>query len=249
MNATCSKTLREWEPWLWAIREDAWVFCLDCLRRDSVDFHGGGSLAENQTDCTTKVSETGIIEKVCEASARYASKCEAAAFEAQQRLNEADSRPTTPVSLQAPEVAKPFPSNFDGTDRRAQVSAFLSKVHGETRVKVLRKHFWMAAGHKTPRQSAYWQAGTDKHPGQQRGATRKDDQNFRHLLAMRPWEFVEYLREKGIIPTQVAFPWGLVPVSTNQISPLLRKGIWRATHTPRTCISPVLYRHYYFSDD
>ncbi|SPF37319.1 hypothetical protein SBA4_20042 [Candidatus Sulfopaludibacter sp. SbA4] len=180
--------------------EDAYTFWLDCLRRDSIDFHGGGCLEGSNTDGTITASETGSVQNVCEASARYCSRCEAVAFEAEQkRFNRADLHPTPAVPIQTQEGTEPFPSNGHATQRRAQVDAFLLKCHRETSVKVIRKHLRMAAGHKASRQFQYWQAGTDRLPGKRRGATREDDRKFRALLTMSPVEFVALLREKGIV--------------------------------------------------
>jgi len=145
--------------------------------------------------------ETGVIRHVCEASARYCLKCEAEALEAEQRLKAADPKPTTPPTIKTQDLAETVPSNGDGTDRRALVDAFVLKCRQETLVKVLKKHLWLAVGHKTPRQFQHWQAGVDRPPGSKsaRGASRMDDQNFRRIVAMKPAEFVELLQKMNIV--------------------------------------------------
>jgi hypothetical protein len=91
-----------------------------------------------------------------------------------------------------------------GLDRRAMVAAFLSACNAflESRnspkpSKITETHIWKMAGHKWPRQFQYWKAGTDRQPGQTRGATGADDRNFRRILSMQPAKFVNELTQKG----------------------------------------------------
>ena len=79
-----------------------------------------------------------------------------------------------------------------GTDRRAQVDAFLAGCNQAAPKKINRKHVWQAAGHKGARQFQFWQASDEK-------ATMQDDQNFSRLLAMKPAEFIALLQKKGLI--------------------------------------------------
>jgi len=188
--------------------EDAYAFWLDRLRRDSIDFHGRGGAAGSNADRTTvdpetgpPDPETGSIRHVCEASARNCLRCEAEAFEAEQRLKEADLRPTTPQTIETHDFAETAPSTGDRTDRRARVNAFVLKCRQETPVKVLKKHLWLAVGHKTSRQFHYWQAGVDRPTGSKstRGATQGDDRNFQRILARKPAAFVELLQKMNIV--------------------------------------------------
>jgi hypothetical protein len=76
---------------------------------------------------------------------------------------------------------------------RSMVDDFLLRCNRESDagLKVIRKHIWIVAGHKHPRQFQYWQERSDK-------ATAEDDRNFRRILRMRPAEFFALLRKKGI---------------------------------------------------
>jgi hypothetical protein len=80
-----------------------------------------------------------------------------------------------------------------GTNRPAVVDAFLLQCNQEPAVgfKVIRKHIWLAVGHRHARQFQYWQEGSDK-------ATDEDDRNFRRILSMPPAEFISLLKKKGI---------------------------------------------------
>jgi|GEM_PF-3570607 len=92
--------------------------------------------------------------------------------------------------------AEPAMNEADGNraGRRAIVDSFLLRCNElkDLRVKVIRKHIWLAVGHKHPRQFQRWQAESDK-------ATDADAQNFGRILAMSPAAFKALLEEKGII--------------------------------------------------
>ena len=85
------------------------------------------------------------------------------------------------------------------SQRRALVDNSLRQCQSETSIKLNRKHIWRAAGHTTPRQFEYWQAGEDRVPGSTRGATDQDDLNFRRVLGTSPREFVAQLEKLGLI--------------------------------------------------
>ncbi len=87
-------------------------------------------------------------------------------------------------------------------DRRVAVDAFLARCNENRSPKVHRTHIWQAAGHTDPRQFQYWQAGEDRLPGQRRGATRADEQNFRTILSMKPEDFLAFLMKKQLLPAQ-----------------------------------------------
>ena len=89
--------------------------------------------------------------------------------------------------------------NDTRTGRRAAVDAFLSRCQQDLPSKITRQHISRAAGHTTPRQFQFWQAGKDRLPGTTRGATTTDERNFRRLLNMNPVEFLALLKRKGII--------------------------------------------------
>lgn len=76
--------------------------------------------------------------------------------------------------------------------RKAWVDGFIAACKRECDFKVQRKHIWLAAGHRTGRQFAYWQANSPK-------ASKTDHQNFVRILSMKPAEFVALLRERGIV--------------------------------------------------
>jgi len=80
-----------------------------------------------------------------------------------------------------------------GMNRPAVVDAFLLQCNQEAAVgfKVIRKHIWLAAGHRHARQFQYWQEGSDK-------ATDEDDRNFSRILSMPPAEFISLLKKKNI---------------------------------------------------
>ena len=81
-------------------------------------------------------------------------------------------------------------------DRRKIVDTFLNQCNRESGAgfKVTRKHMWLVAGHKHPRQFQYWQERSSK-------ATEEDDRNFRRILSMLPGEFIELLNKRGIFPS------------------------------------------------
>jgi hypothetical protein len=77
-------------------------------------------------------------------------------------------------------------------NRNDRVDRFLRQCTEEARVKVLRKHIWMAAKHQTPRQFQYWQKSDQK-------ATAPDNQTFDRILTRSPADFVAELKRRGLI--------------------------------------------------
>src|SRR5215470_7054119 len=65
--------------------------------------------------------------------------------------------------------------------RSIEIEGFLARctVEAQFKFKVLRKHIWRAAGHRSPRQFEYWQRCSDK-------ATAQDNVNFRRILSQKP---------------------------------------------------------------
>ena len=111
------------------------------------------------------------------------------------------SAPPVDSAAKAGEASSAQPEATDVTDvknRRAEVDRFLRKCNLESTSKIRREHIWRAVGHKHPRQFGYWQARQDRLPGTIHGATKADDQNFRHILAMDPARFVALLKKYGI---------------------------------------------------
>lgn len=96
----------------------------------------------------------------------------------------------------APETRQPADSKAKGErscDGSASVDDFLEKctqVSGG--IKIIRKHIWKAAKHKTPRQFEHWQRCDAK-------ATAQDNVNFGRILSMDPADFISELKKKGII--------------------------------------------------
>ncbi len=82
----------------------------------------------------------------------------------------------------------------ESEDRRSHVDAFLEECNraGELPVKIIRKHLWLAVGHKTRRQFQYWQSANEK-------ATQTDDRNFERVLSMSPQAFVSTLKKKNLL--------------------------------------------------
>ncbi|HUR46333.1 MAG TPA: hypothetical protein VMZ27_10705 [Candidatus Saccharimonadales bacterium] len=78
-------------------------------------------------------------------------------------------------------------------ERSALVETFLLRCNEESAAgfKVIRKHIWLAAGHRRARQFQYWQERSEK-------ATDEDDRNFHRILRMPPSEFIALLKKKGI---------------------------------------------------
>jgi hypothetical protein len=179
--------------------EGAYAFWLDRLRRDSVDYRGRAGVESEGEERANWEPETGVIPDFCGASARYCLRCQAEALEVEHRLRPSEPHPAATVRVH--DSAPPFPREADPTGRRALVGTFLANCRPETSVKVLKKHLWLAVRHKTSRQFEYWQAGVDRVPGSKssRGANRQDDRNFRRILAMKPEEFVDLLRNVHIV--------------------------------------------------
>lgn len=77
-----------------------------------------------------------------------------------------------------------------GRQRRFKVDAFLAKCNQNSRRKFIRSHIWKAAGHSSPRQFQYWQAGNDRIRGAPHGASQADDLIFRRILSLScsEWE-------------------------------------------------------------
>jgi hypothetical protein len=82
-----------------------------------------------------------------------------------------------------------------GADVRSEVDAFVVRCNGITDLRILKRHVWLAVGHKSARQFEYWQAGDAK-------ASKEDNRNFRRVLAMKPEAFIALLLEKKIIKSR-----------------------------------------------
>jgi hypothetical protein len=77
------------------------------------------------------------------------------------------------------------------SERRAIVQAFLVRCNRELSFKVLKKHIWSAAKHKTGRQFQHWQASSED-------ATTQDNATFPQILAMSPQAFHERLSKLNV---------------------------------------------------
>jgi hypothetical protein len=78
------------------------------------------------------------------------------------------------------------------TERRNLVDVFLLRCHESLASRILRRHIWQSVNHENPRQFQFWQAADPK-------ATNADDRNFRRVLALKPKEFEQLLRQKGLL--------------------------------------------------
>jgi hypothetical protein len=80
------------------------------------------------------------------------------------------------------------------TERAAMVDDFLFRCNQEPGLseELIRKHIWLSARHKGPRQFQYWQEVSPR-------ATVADERNFGGIIRMAPAEFVELLRKRGLI--------------------------------------------------
>lgn len=87
------------------------------------------------------------------------------------------------------------------SDRNAVIDAFLAKCNADlgAEPRIIKKHIWQAAGHTHPRQFQYWQAGEDRAPENNRGATEQDERNFRRILNMSPEDFRVLLRKMKLV--------------------------------------------------
>jgi hypothetical protein len=81
-----------------------------------------------------------------------------------------------------------------GADRAAMVDDFLLRCNQEPGLpeRLFKKHIWASAGHKSPRQFQYWQAGDA-------AATAEDEKNFGRILAMSPSAFIAQLKRSNLI--------------------------------------------------
>jgi hypothetical protein len=200
--------------------EDGYLFWLNRIKRDRVDFRDTAvTLRKKANDTTTDPGNTttapddttdldegrpdgpaGSIADVWAASARYCLLCEARVLEAQEAGNddagsadETDNAPALPLAV----CVDPGSAAATPNERRALVETFCESCYRETSVRVLKKHIYLAARHKTPRQFNYWMAGTDRPTGSKsrRGASVRDNQNFLRILSMKPADFVELLQK------------------------------------------------------
>lgn len=87
-----------------------------------------------------------------------------------------------------------------GAERRELVTAFLAACNQVSQSKIHKAHIWRSVGHTKARQFEYWQAGQDRAPGTNRGATLQDDRNFRRILATEPETFVAQVAPRGNKP-------------------------------------------------
>ena len=111
---------------------------------------------------------------------------------------QADVAVPTETEASTSECRQPMSPTGKAVDRRGLIDTFLARCRQETQLKVNRTHIWRAVGHSSPRQFEYWQAGQDRTPGSNRGATAQDDQNFSRILAMNPADFETLLKKQGI---------------------------------------------------
>jgi len=174
--------------------EPGQTFWLERLRLGSSHFRGGGRMETFQEGEPDTEVEIGTITDACEASADYCLQCEADAF-----AEHYGGDRTVPT---APSATGPTTQMVGSTlTRRQKVDYFIEECLRETSIRINKRHIWMVAGHKCPRQFEYWQAGTDRAPRGRRGATLQDDLNFRRILALRPIGFIDLLGKRGILKT------------------------------------------------
>jgi hypothetical protein len=101
------------------------------------------------------------------------------------------SEPHPPVVTTLP-VAEPRPARRRAV-RQPLVDAFLAACNAEKpAAKIIEKHIWMSAGHKTARQFQHWKHGADQ-------ATESDNRNFARVIGMPSAKFIEVLKEKNLI--------------------------------------------------
>jgi hypothetical protein len=197
---------------------NAW---LDALRGEGINFEFGREGIEQNADGSEGARHlTGTIWRVCEASAMYCGVLESRALEAEFRATRQGAR--QPGEAKAAEIAQsgaadtaaqehveqaapsteqtvvsasePAPATTES--RRSVVDDFLVRCNQESAgFKVLRKHIWLATGHKHSRQFHHWQNNSAR-------ATAGDDRNFRRILGMPTPEFMALLKKKGIPPPQ-----------------------------------------------
>jgi hypothetical protein len=157
---------------------------------------------QNTDGSAVKHHHTGIIHRVCEASANYCSEMEVSTRKAElwnklqaqherKKASEIAYSKAEDVTLPVQELA--VMTADDGPDRSRLVDDFLQRCNRESPIKLRRKHVWLAAGHGHARQFQYWQERSDK-------ATAGDVRNFRRILRMTTAEFTALLKKKGIPP-------------------------------------------------
>jgi hypothetical protein len=78
--------------------------------------------------------------------------------------------------------------------RSSEVDDFLRRCNDSSPTRIRRNHIWKSVGHSKGRQFEYWQSCNEK-------ATGEDDLNFNRIIRMKPEDFVEILRKKGLIGT------------------------------------------------
>ena len=168
---------------------NAVFFWLDLLREHSPNYRKRGVLATREDGLEEHI-DTGTIYRVCEASADYCIK-----------LDNDDLAANHAGSSSVPTVSLIGILGNDAQPRTAMIKAFLDTCNSgpASDPKVIKSHIWRVVGHKHPRQFQYWQAGTDRIPGNTRGATDEDDRNFRRILAMSRENFRALLRQKSIL--------------------------------------------------
>jgi hypothetical protein len=76
--------------------------------------------------------------------------------------------------------------------RRSSVDRFLSECNKHSKMRIRRRHIWLAVGHSKGRQFEHWQACDEE-------ATESDDTNFPRVLRMKPEQFVALLKEKHLL--------------------------------------------------
>jgi hypothetical protein len=169
--------------------EDAFAAWLSRLKREGREDLVRPGITTGYHDMTR-----GQIQNVCTVSADYCRVLESRALSTEQEIN----RHNVPSQDQAEQEEER--TEFDhGVARRAAVDRFLLRVKQETVLRALKTHIWKAAGHTTPRQFQYWQAGKDRLKGKSRGATTQDGLTFQRILDMDPKEFVALLYKKHVI--------------------------------------------------
>jgi hypothetical protein len=101
------------------------------------------------------------------------------------KLVVAADRPTPSIQQHTESAAVDSEEN-----RRSIVDNFLKECSKIAGSKIMRKHIWMALGHKTARQFEYWQCVSHK-------ATQADQTNFNRILSMNPSDFVALVLRIG----------------------------------------------------
>ncbi len=184
---------------------------LDLLMKRGMNFEYGRATVEVNADGTAGAHHlNGTISNLCEASANMCIVLETEAFEAEKRhasdqqlMIEATARleeiaaamkamgyainPGQPTN--ATEPGGDNGTNGSGTDQRAAVDAFISKLSDAGR-KITRKQIWTVVGYTNATEFERFQRGDNR-------TTQSAAAAFNRVLNMKPADFIELLGKKS----------------------------------------------------